>query len=321
MAQLRKLMEDYTTKYFGVDPSTWTDFEYNKTTTNPNTIISTDITIPLCAVTLYCISLPLLQIFMKNRKAPNVKYILFIHNIFLSLMSLYLTLFMTSTVLSYTEIPTNKSYYYIFCQLTVSEQNGTLNWLYYINLLVKYYELIDTVFLVIKKKPVTFLHGYHHPATLVFAWIIIMESTGMEWTVLVLNLIVHTIMYFYYAMSSIKIKMPGKQIITILQIIQFILDLTFVWYNMWEINFGAKLCNASNVPGYIATGILGSYLLLFMDFFKTTYCKKKEDNSKEHEKENAKKLKNGKHRNGEHKNGKIKNGKKMRNGINHKKEQ
>ena len=150
-----------------------------------------------------------------------------------------------------------------------------MNWLYYINLLVKYYELIDTVFLVIKRKPVTFLHGCHHPATLVFAWIIIMESPGMEWTVLILNLFVHTIMYFYYAMSSIKIRMPGKQIITILQIIQFILDLSFVWYNLWEINFGPHACFGTNVFGFTATFILGSYLLLFLDFFKNAYCPSK----------------------------------------------
>lgn len=275
MAQLRQTMEHYTEKVFGVSPSTWTDFEYHAESTNTsNTLISTNIVIPLVVVTLYCIGIPLLQLFMRNREPLNVRPILFIHNIILSLLSLYLTLFMGSTVLSYGSL-NNKSYYDMFCTFTRDDQRGTLNWLYYINLLTKYYELTDTVFLVIKKKPVTFLHGYHHPATLVFAWIIIMESPGMEWTVLILNLLVHTIMYFYYAMSAIKIRMPGKQIITILQIVQFVLDLAFVWYNMWEINFGARACQATNVAGYTATFILGSYLLLFLDFFKSAYCPSK----------------------------------------------
>ena len=82
-------------------------------------------------------------------------------------------------------------------------------------------------------------------------------------------------MYFYYAMSAIKIRMPGKQIITILQIVQFVLDLAFVFYNLWDINFGPHNCFATNVSGFTATFILGSYLLLFLDFFKTAYCPSK----------------------------------------------
>ena len=157
MAQLRKLMENYTTKVFGVSPSTWTDFEYHGETEEPNTLISTNISIPLSVVTLYCVGIPLLQLFMRSRKVPNnmIKPILFLHNIALSLLSLYLTLFMGSTVLSYGKLE-GKTYFDMFCTLNREDQKGTLNWLYYINLLVKYYELIDTVFLVIKKKPVTF---------------------------------------------------------------------------------------------------------------------------------------------------------------------
>eukprot|EP01084_Bolivina_argentea_P256877 432659_1 len=289
MATLRKLLEDYTSDYLGVDRSTWTDFEYHADVESPNTIISTDLTLPVSVVTLYCIGIPLLQMIMKNRDPIPCKYILFIHNIVLSVLSLYLFLFMFSSALSYNTL-SNKSYYYIFCALTKPEQRGTLNWCYYINLLVKYYELIDTFFLVIKKKKVSFLHGYHHPATLVFAYIVIMEAPGLEWTVLILNLLVHTIMYFYYGMSAIKIKMPGKIIITVLQIVQFVLDLSFIWYVWFNVTQGSKFCNGKTMTGIIATGILGSYLLLFLDFFKNTYVKKKIKDSNAIKQEKKKKI-------------------------------
>lgn len=37
--------------------------------------------------------------------------------------------------------------------------------LYMINYSFKYWELLDTVFLVVKKKPLAFLHVFHHTAT------------------------------------------------------------------------------------------------------------------------------------------------------------
>ena len=40
-----------------------------------------------------------------------------------------------------------------------------------INYLVKYIELFDTVFLAVKKKPLTLLHCWHHGATVALCYI------------------------------------------------------------------------------------------------------------------------------------------------------
>merc|ERR1719347_1751780 len=113
----------------------------------------------------------------------------------------------------------------IYCNLNMFDQRGTLTFIYYVNHLLKYYELIDTVFLALKHKPLTFLHCYHHPATLVLTWGQLVDSSGVQWVVILLNLYVHTIMYFYYAMATLRIRMPWKRIVTIAQITQFVLDL------------------------------------------------------------------------------------------------
>jgi len=88
------------------------------------------------------------QLLMKNR--PNIKlnFIFQVHNFLLTSSSLALLILFTEQLIP---IVFRNGIFYSVCHDDAWTQR--LELLYYLNYLVKYWELIDTIFLVLRKKP------------------------------------------------------------------------------------------------------------------------------------------------------------------------
>jgi hypothetical protein len=110
----------------------------------------------------YYVMILVLQQFMKNRQPFHLKPLFALHNGMLSFFSLLLLLTIIEEL-----IPLWKGgLWYSICTSEIFPNYYKLELLYYINYLFKYYELLDTVFLILSKKNLEFLHWYHHSMTL-----------------------------------------------------------------------------------------------------------------------------------------------------------
>lgn len=142
-------------------------------------------------------------------------------------------------------------------------------------------ELGDTLFIVLRKTPLTFLHCYHHVLTLVFCWYCTSEhaSSGRWFTVM--NTFVHSFMYLYYAGKAMKIRIPRgiAIVITCSQTGQMIVG-NYVNYKMYTYLANNRPCGTSTTSLAVASFMYLSYLLLFIRFFYFAYIKNKKKDKK-----------------------------------------
>lgn len=235
---------------------------------------------PVIAIPVYLLLIFSLRRFMRNRPPIRVPSLTFVHNIFLCILSAAMgtgvvvevfRVLLSSPSISH---PASSSFRETLCDTSGASMTGRMGWWMYVFYLSKYYELFDTVIMVLNKRPLNFLHVYHHCIVLPLFYVYMSTSMVLQWIVVVANSYVHVAMYYYYAMAAMGHKVWWKKYITQAQIIQFIIDLTSTWpYPL--LYFSASGCSGSMRAWLFGQAVGVSFFKLFRDFYVRSYKKEK----------------------------------------------
>ncbi|KAI8065885.1 ELO family [Gongronella butleri] len=220
------------------------------------------------------------QVVMKSFSAMNtpvVKAAFQVHNVLLTAVSAALLVLLVEQVFPNLY---HHGLFYALCEPSAFDQKSEL--IYYMNYLVKYWELLDTCFLVAKKKKLEFLHYYHHSLTMVLCYTQLVGKSTVSWVPIVLNLTVHVLMYYYYYRTAAGAKIWWKKYLTTMQITQFVIDLAACYFCTYCVftytympfmpNWGP--CGGTPSAAVFGCGLLSSYLVLFINFYGKTYNNK-----------------------------------------------
>lgn len=225
---------------------------------------------------LYVLTVLVLKKWMEKKTKYELKLPLILWNTGLAVFSIIGT-FITLPPL--TRSVHHKGFTYTTCTSDYwwSEKDEKLCFWVFCFVLSKIIEYFDTLFIVLRKRDVMFLHVYHHTTISLLVWYAFADqATGMLHWCATVNFFIHSIMYSYYAICSAGIRLPRiiPACVTILQMIQFIVGAT--------VNIVAFI-DRDSCP-HVTTAWLGavlvlSYLLLFLQYFFNRYVfktKKKE---------------------------------------------
>ncbi len=169
----------------------------------------------------------------------------------------------------------------IICVHDTNNYLGAGGFWIYMFTLSKIFELGDTVILVLKnpKRKLSFLHWYHH-VTVLLITLISFNSTSQDIIIpACINNFIHSIMYFYYALTDLDYKPKWGIILTGLQILQMIIGgsiplfwiLFYVILKKWECTMDLYFEKNKIIVHMLGLFIYGSYFYLFLQFFINKY--------------------------------------------------
>lgn len=231
-------------------------------------------------------------------KNPVFKVFVLLHNVFLCVYSVWTFFGMLSSFgatilrmqLKTQSESTLLNFIYAVCDMEegVFQQNNKdhnltiLGWWFYMS---KFYEVVDTIIILLKGRPLSLLQSYHHAGAMMCMWSGIRYQSPPIWIFVVFNSFIHSLMYFYFSLCCLKIRVPVivKRVLTSMQISQFVIGGSLAIFHA----FVSYIDLTSNEPtGCIATSdqalpliinvaYLAPLTMLFAAFYIESYIKRK----------------------------------------------
>jgi fatty acid elongase 3 len=143
---------------------------------------------PVILCTFYLISVYSLRNYMRDKPKWDLYWIRVFHNAFLSFASFVMVLGVIKEVY---HLYTHYGIESLICDESRRQSEGNMFFWYYVFFLSKFYEFIDTYILCVRKKPITFLHCFHHFITAFLCWVGLYSGMSPQWIVIGMNGSVH----------------------------------------------------------------------------------------------------------------------------------
>ncbi|XP_005995200.1 elongation of very long chain fatty acids protein 6-like [Latimeria chalumnae] len=136
-------------------------------------------------------------------------------------------------------------------------------------------ELGDTIFIVLRKQKLIFLHWYHHITVLLYSWYSYKDMVAGGGWFMTMNYSVHAFMYSYYTLraAGFHVPHPYAMLITLSQISQMVMgvvvnSLVYTWME-------ERQCPSYKENILWSSIMYFTYLVLFCLFFYEAYLKGK----------------------------------------------
>lgn len=280
-----------------------------------------DVRVPIAIAATYATSVHIANRYRKTNKEPLAfcktslfKYLVLIHNIGLCIYSAWTCAGMTAAIsrtifelsrvaIAGTATPGSVSDYLAgnsglmggpaagkgsgfwrsLCDINDGVWEQGLSYYGYFFYLSKFYEVFDTIIILAKGRQSSLLQTYHHAGAMLSMWAGIRFSSPPIWIFVVFNSLIHTIMYFYYTISALKIPVPRilKRSLTTAQICQFVFGGSFAIVHLFVYYFNSstgEYCACLDNPGktfalLFNVAYLAPLTYLFVSFWIDSYVK------------------------------------------------
>lgn len=221
-------------------------------------------------IPVYIVTQPLLRYFLSHQydvysqHKQGCKYLMAGYNLGMTIFSFFVALTMIYALTF--EVP-NGVFGPGHYRSSLYQQAG------YAFYLSKYIEFVDTYFLILCGRPVSWLQYLHHIGAVLDMGILYNWQSELTWVFVAFNGLIHTVMYAYYAAAIMKWPFPCKQAITALQLLQFALGLATITPYSFQEWFWK---NDSKRSGWVFTyGYVVMLIVLFVNFWRMSYGGKK----------------------------------------------
>jgi len=223
------------------------------------------------AAIAYVIFIFTTQYVMRDRKPFRLTGILTTWNSVLAVFSIVAFL---RTVPEFIHVLTSPNgFHNSVCHWT-SHNHATAFWSWLL-LISKVIELGDTVFVVLRKQNLLFLHWYHHVTTLLSWWVMYLPYEPNQLWYIVMNSFIHGRMYSYYALKALGFRVPRNfaMFITTLQLVQMFFGIAVNIYalNLMWLQGRGNECDRGYFGLKVSFGIYVPYFILFAQFFYKSY--------------------------------------------------